>query len=170
MTGHIGYACDVFAIDAAHFVPQGRLRILVIGIQTADSNQDLFVFSKRSSALKTRTLEKAVIANLDLSWHFFQIPPLPEKISADLGQVVENLPDSDSRWWSDDEVKRHLDMMSVVNLTYLEELQQLSAYGYSTMYRRVREGQQRAELRKDGLAGCLRTARGGSSRQITNLC
>jgi DNA (cytosine-5)-methyltransferase 1 len=34
------------------------------------------------------------------------------------------------------------------------------------MYRRVRGGQQKAELRKDGLAGCLRTARGGSSRQM----
>ena len=34
------------------------------------------------------------------------------------------------------------------------------------MYRRVRHGKQRAELRKDGLAGCLRTARGGSSRQM----
>ena len=39
-------------------------------------------------------------------------------------------------------------------------------YSYCTMYRRVREGKQRAEIRKDGIAGCLRTARGGSSRQM----
>ena len=34
------------------------------------------------------------------------------------------------------------------------------------MYRRVRQGKQRAEIRKDGIAGCLRTARGGSSPQM----
>ncbi|MEZ5366450.1 MAG: DNA cytosine methyltransferase [Bryobacterales bacterium] len=32
-------------------------------------------------------------------------------------------------------------------------------------YRRTREGKQRAEVRFDGLAGCLRTPEGGSSRQ-----
>ena len=34
------------------------------------------------------------------------------------------------------------------------------------VFRRVRGGEQRAEVRFDGLAGCLRTPRGGSSRQI----
>jgi DNA (cytosine-5)-methyltransferase 1 len=33
------------------------------------------------------------------------------------------------------------------------------------MFRRMRAGVQRAEVRFDGLAGCLRTPRGGSSRQ-----
>jgi DNA (cytosine-5)-methyltransferase 1 len=33
------------------------------------------------------------------------------------------------------------------------------------VFRRMRGGQQRAEVRFDGLAGCLRTPRGGSSRQ-----
>ena len=37
---------------------------------------------------------------------------------------------------------------------------------YGTVFRRVRAGQSRAELRTDGVAGCLRTPRGGSGRQI----
>jgi DNA (cytosine-5)-methyltransferase 1 len=162
----LGYACDVFTIDAAHFVPQSRSRIFVVGIQTSNVNQDLFVFSKRSSSLKTQALEKAVITNLDLCWHFLDVPSLPDKIKADLSLVVENISDNDARWWSDDEVERHLNMMSPINLTYLKGLQDLSIYSYCPMYRRVRGGRQRAELRKDGLAGCLRTARGGSSRQM----
>ena len=162
----LGYACDVFAIDAAHFVPQSRLRVFVVGIQEPNINQDIFVFSKRSSSLKTRGLEKAVIANLDLSWHFLEVPSLPGKIKANLNLVIENISDNDDRWWSSDEVKRHLNMMSPVNLTYLKGLQNLSQYSYCPMYRRVRGGEQKAELRKDGLAGCLRTARGGSSRQM----
>jgi DNA (cytosine-5)-methyltransferase 1 len=37
---------------------------------------------------------------------------------------------------------------------------------YGLVYRRTRKGVQRAEARFDGLAGCLRTPKGGSSRQI----
>lgn len=162
----LGYACDVFAIDAAHFVPQSRPRIFVIGVKELNANQDISIFSRRSSCLKTRSLGKAVLANLDLNWHFLEIPSLPSKIKPDLSPVIENLAEEDERWWSSDEVKRHLKMMSPVNLTYLKELQIASSDSYCAMYRRVRKGKQRAELRKDGLAGCLRTARGGSSRQM----
>lgn len=162
----LGYACDVFAIDAAHFVPQSRPRVFVVGMLASNANQDIFVFSKRSSSLKTQALEKAVITNLDLCWNFLDVPALPDKIKADLSFVMENIADDDARWWSDNEVKRHLNMMSPINLSYLQGLQELSIYSYCPMYRRVRVGKQRAELRKDGLAGCLRTARGGSSRQM----
>jgi DNA (cytosine-5)-methyltransferase 1 len=162
----LGYACDVFTIDASHFVSQSRPRIFVVGVQASEPNQDIFVFSKRSSSLKTKALEKVVIANLNLQWHFLEVPPLPRKIKFNLSSVLENISDSDERWWSENEVKRHLNMMSALNLTYIESLKNLRVYSYCPMYRRVREGKQRAELRKDGLAGCLRTARGGSSRQM----
>ena len=39
-------------------------------------------------------------------------------------------------------------------------------YSYGTVFRRVRNGRSMAELRTDGVAGCLRTPRGGSGRQI----
>jgi DNA (cytosine-5)-methyltransferase 1 len=162
----LGYVCDIFAIDAAYFVPQSRSRIFVVGVQSSNRNQDLSIFSQRSRSLKTKALEKAVIDNLDLRWNFLKIPSPPKRIEANLSHVLENISDQDDRWWTDSEVSRHLDMMSPVNLTYLEQFQDLSAYAYCTMYRRVREGKQRAELRKDGLAGCLRTATGGSSRQM----
>jgi DNA (cytosine-5)-methyltransferase 1 len=162
----LGYSCDVFAIDAAHFVPQSRPRIFVIGAQMSNPNQDIFTFSQRSCCLKTQSLEKAVFANLDLNWHFLSIPPLPSRIKTDLSFVIESLAEDDERWWSDDEVERHLKMMSPTNLAYLKDLQFSPSYSYCAMYRRVRQGKQRAELRKDGLAGCLRTAKGGSSRQM----
>ena len=38
-----------------------------------------------------------------------------------------------------------------------------------TGYKRTRHGQQRLELRFDGIAGCLRTPKGGSSRQVLVL-
>jgi DNA (cytosine-5)-methyltransferase 1 len=162
----LGYACDVYAIDAAHFVPQSRPRIFVIGVNTPYVNQSMSIFTGRSSSLKTQALEKAIATNYDLRWNFLEIPPLPEKVKTNVSCVLENISDNDSRWWLDDEVQRHLNMMSPVNLDYLRQLQGLPNCSYCTMYRRVREGKQRAELRKDGIAGCLRTARGGSSRQM----
>jgi DNA (cytosine-5)-methyltransferase 1 len=162
----LGYACDVFAIDAAHFVPQSRPRIFVIWVQTPHANQNRSFFAGRSASLKTQALEKAIAANLDLGWNFMEVPSLPERVKTDVSDVVENLAEDDARWWVEDEVERHLKMMSSINLDYLKNLQDLPDYAYCTMYRRVREGRQRAELRKDGIAGCLRTASGGSSRQM----
>jgi DNA (cytosine-5)-methyltransferase 1 len=37
---------------------------------------------------------------------------------------------------------------------------------YGTVFRRMRHGKSTAELRTDGIAGCLRTPKGGSGRQI----
>ena len=37
---------------------------------------------------------------------------------------------------------------------------------HGAVFRRVRQGRTVAELRTDGIAGCLRTPRGGSARQI----
>jgi DNA (cytosine-5)-methyltransferase 1 len=41
-----------------------------------------------------------------------------------------------------------------------------SHISYGTVFRRVRHNKSMAELRADGIAGCLRTPRGGSGRQI----
>jgi DNA (cytosine-5)-methyltransferase 1 len=141
-------------------------RIFVVGVQTPYANQSRSIFAGRSASLKTQALERAIAANLDLGWNFMEVPSLPERVKTDVSDVVENLAEDDARWWVEDEVQRHLKMMSSINLDYLKDLQDLPDYAYCTMYRRVREGRQRAELRKDGIAGCLRTASGGSSRQM----
>jgi DNA (cytosine-5)-methyltransferase 1 len=39
-------------------------------------------------------------------------------------------------------------------------------WSFGTVFRRVRNGRSMAELRNDDIAGCLRTPRGGSARQI----
>ncbi|MEM7580962.1 MAG: DNA (cytosine-5-)-methyltransferase [Cyanobacteria bacterium P01_A01_bin.80] len=167
----LGYVCDVYAIDAAHFVPQSRPRIFVIGFHTSHTNhtytnQNVLTLAQRHSSLKTRALEKAISVNHDLRWNFIEVPPLPQKLKTGLNCVVENISDDDERWWFEDKVQHHLNMMSSINLEYLKEFQDLPYYSYCTMYRRVRQGKQRAEIRKDGIAGCLRTPKGGSSRQI----
>ncbi len=162
----LGYACDVFAIDAAHFVPQSRLRIFVVGVQTASPHDDVLMLARRPASLTTKALTRAIASNNDLSWNLLDIPALPEGMARSLDSLIEDLSETDERWWQPSEVERHLQMMSAINTAHIDELKQRSGYHYRTMYRRVRGGQQRAELRKDNIAGCLRTARGGSSRQM----
>jgi DNA (cytosine-5)-methyltransferase 1 len=48
----------------------------------------------------------------------------------------------------------------------VDELRAGATARIGTAFRRVRSGGQRTEVRFDGLAGCLRTPRGGSGKQI----
>ena len=162
----LGYACDVFTIDAVRFVPQSRLRVFAIGVRTNGANNNFLALGRRSSSLTTKSLNRAISANRGLNWHFLDIPAPPENQKLTLANLVENIADTAPVWWSEDEVDRHLAMMTALNLDYLKELQARPMDSYRTMYRRVRDRKQRAELRKDEIAGCLRTAKGGSSRQI----
>ena len=61
---------------------------------------------------------------------------------------------------------RHGRMMSEEHRRQVNELRAGSAPRIGTAFRRVRSGGQRMEVRFDGLAGCLRTPRGGSGKQI----
>lgn len=74
--------------------------------------------------------------------------------------------DDDARWWHEDEVKRHLQMMDPAHYQRVTQLVTHEEAAYRTFFRRRRKGQQRAEVRPDDLSGCLRTAVGGSGKQF----
>src|SRR5690606_9724569 len=67
--------------------------------------------------------------------------------------------------------QRLLSMMSSVNLAKVEDAQRTGRRMVGTIYKRTRKDEsgnklQRAEVRFDDIAGCLRTPAGGSSRQL----
>lgn len=163
---NLGYSCDIYSLDAIHFTPQSRPRIFVIGSLTNDRNDNLQIINSRSSLLATQTLKDAVLSNHDLLWNFLPVPNPPSEKIAMLDRIVEEMPSDDSRWWGTKEVERHLKMMSPKNLDKVIQLKAGDSISYRTIYRRKRKDGQRAEVRNDNTAGCLRTARGGSSRQI----
>jgi DNA (cytosine-5)-methyltransferase 1 len=72
-------------------------------------------------------------------------------------------------WHSPARTERWLELMAPLHRARLEALRARGARAVGAIYRRTRheDGRrvQRAEVRFDGLAGCLRTPRGGSSRQ-----
>jgi DNA (cytosine-5)-methyltransferase 1 len=56
--------------------------------------------------------------------------------------------------------------MSEKHREIAEEMISQQVYSYGTVFRRIRKERSMAELRTDGIAGCLRTPKGGSGRQI----
>jgi DNA (cytosine-5)-methyltransferase 1 len=74
-------------------------------------------------------------------------------------------------WHSESETAKLLGMMSRVNKEKLDEAKRARRRMIGAVYKRTRRDErgrkvQRAEIRFDGLAGCLRTPARGSSRQI----
>lgn len=162
----LGYFCDVFVLDALRFTPQSRLRVFLIGskLVTTPTSPDLLL--KRSKSLLSEQLKKSIDANRDLHWFYNELPEPPPVNKSGLSNIVERLDDSNKRWWSQDEVNRHLEMMADVHRERVEKLKSNNEVSFRTFYRRIREGKQRAEVRDNDLSGCLRTAIGGSGKQF----
>jgi DNA (cytosine-5)-methyltransferase 1 len=162
----LGYACDVFVLDALRFTPQSRLRVFLVGTKLPDQYAAAELILTRPNSLLSEQLKRSIVANKDLHWFYNEIPEPPPLKSSGLSEIVEPMSDSDSRWWPVSEAKRHLAMMKESHRQRVERLAQAEQFSYRTFFRRRREGQQRAEVRDDDLSGCLRTAVGGSGKQF----
>jgi len=79
-------------------------------------------------------------------------------------------PDDAVSWHRPDQTRHLLSLMAPLHLAKVEQARGLGTRRVGAIFRRTRseggKSRQRAEARFDGLAGCLRTPRGGSSRQI----
>ncbi len=165
-----GYRFGALVIDAALFLPQSRPRLFIIA-----AHEDVVVSSSLedqgpSAPFHTKALELAysrLPAGLKTGWLWWRLPTSP-KPNATLSELIQEQP-ADVKWRSATETRMLLDMMSPVNLSKVEEAKRAGRRMVGTLYRRTRyqAGQkiQRAEARFDGVAGCLRTPAGGSSRQ-----
>lgn len=164
----LGYFVDAFVIDAKHFTPQSRPRLFVIGFQ-----RDLVPPSARlggawgleeSNPLRpTKLVDALRKTKLKSAWVPLDLPPLPSE-NRNLSCVIDL--DDNQEWWSVKRVKKHLDEMHSYHRDRVALLKKSSEITVGTIYRRVRAGKSKSEIRTDGLAGCLRTPRGGSSKQI----
>lgn len=105
----------------------------------------------------------ALPESLQAKWRWWNLPDhMGEVISVD--QIIEEEPIG-VEWNSDEETERMLAMMTEMNRRKVNERLRLNKRSIGFLYKRTRNGQQRAEVRFDGIAGCLRTPKGGSSRQ-----
>jgi len=164
----LGYSCDAFVLNAIHFVPQSRPRLFIVGVFDAPSMTAEGVreaLQRRDKRLKLRQLTNLMTSGQGLQWMVLDLPALP-RLQSGLAEVVEDLPEDSPRWWSEDRVAYLLNQMFPRHLGVVQVLRDVPNTQYVTAYRRMRGGRSMAEVRADGIAGCLRTPRGGSSRQI----
>lgn len=158
----LGYICDLFSVDARYFVPQSRPRVFIVGAQTALPAPSLGNW--KESRVRPAWIGDFVTVNADLSMQPFRLPAPPTS-NATLANVVERLPLSDEAWWTPDRVKRFLATLPPLHRERLNGLKRSSRRVWATAYRRTRNGRAVWEIRRDAISGCLRTTRGGSSRQ-----
>lgn len=163
---NLNYTCDIFTINALSFTPQSRLRVFLIGTRCVGPEKNAKTLMFRSNRLTTQHLKQSVLSNMDLKWRHHEIPSPPPLKTKGLSEIVEMLDSNDKRWWDPEKTERHLNMMEKSHYKRIQSLIEGDTISYRTFFRRRRNGGQRAEVRHDEVAGCLRTAVGGSATQF----
>jgi DNA (cytosine-5)-methyltransferase 1 len=103
---------------------------------------------------------------LSTGWVAHRLPQLPP-VKTNIAAFIDT--GDDQEWWSAEEVEKHVKRTSEAHYADMERLRRSGGLHIGTGFRRIRQGTTRVELRFDGIAGCLRTANGGSARQIVIL-
>lgn len=163
----LGYRVGALEIDAAHFTPQSRPRLFIIAGRNAPPH---LTASGPSEPFHSAAL-RGVVARMpeSLRKHFvWWRLPAPPKRNTQLADLLDDEPGV--AWQSEEQTARLLSQMSPLQLARVDALRESGRREVGAVFRRIRtergERVQRAEARFDGIAGCLRTPAGGSSRQI----
>lgn len=165
----LGYHVGALEIDARHFVPQSRPRLFVIALRNDIATDGLCVQAP-TGLFHTEKLRRYVnAAGVDLKTDFkwwAHNPPAQSTLS--MLDIVDRKPDT--AWHSDAQVDALLGMMSEPSAARIAQARRSGRREIGLLYKRGRPDEngkvrQRAEVRFDGIAGCLRTPAGGSSRQ-----
>lgn len=168
----LGYVFGAVVIDAVHFLPQSRPRLFIVCIKRNEAIDPSLLVSGPVAPWHSDAINKAVAIlppHLKEAWRWWRLPSPPERTQT-LADILE--PDDEvENWHSESETHRLLGMMSTANAQKVAEARLEAGRVVGTIYKRTRDkgglGRvQRAEVRFDGVAGCLRTPGGGSSRQI----
>lgn len=167
-----GYRFGAVVINAVHFLPQSRPRLFIIGVRKSSPIPRALVVGNAEGEWHSSALVEAygkLSKRAQDSWEWWRLPAPPshKSIFADL---VEDEPHG-VNWHTAAETKKLLGMMNSLNLAKVEAAKKAGHRQVGTIYKRTRadgpngEKAQRAEVRFDNVAGCLRTPTGGSSRQ-----
>ncbi len=162
-----GYRFGALVIDAALFVPQSRPRLFIVGVRDNLPVPDHMIAGEPVAVFHTPALSRAIaglpteVAERAL-WWAMPVPPRREAILADLID--------DTTWHTPEQTDALLELMSPLHRTRIAQALEQGGLHVGSVFRRTRaDGRggrvQRAEVRFDGMAGCLRTPSGGSSRQ-----
>ena len=154
------YTCDLVMVDARWFVPQSRPRVFVVAsLAPVDGATDW-----QTSPLRPPWTRKFIEEHPSLKMRTAQLPDPPTH-PGHLVYFVEHYPSHHPIWWDGARLEGFLSSLSSVQAERLESMRDAEYVTFATAYRRTRRGKAVWEIRKDDIAGCLRTGSGGSSRQ-----
>jgi DNA (cytosine-5)-methyltransferase 1 len=162
-----GYATDLLLIDASHFVPQSRVRLFIIGVLdfVGQHTHQIEKHLAKSSTARPEKIRTFISAHPNITWFLRDLPDLPQ-----LAITLEDIIDESAEWWPKERTEYLFSQMFERHKAAVMRLTQNEDWSYGTVFRRMRSRdgskQSTAELRTDGIAGCLRTPKGGSARQI----
>lgn len=167
-----GYRVAPLVVDAQLFLAQSRPRLFVVAFGPDASPPPELVGGKEVAPWHPSTMRQAhklLSEHAKASWLWLS-PPVPQGKPGKLSDLIEDKP-TGVRWHTKAETQRLLDLMSPLHLEKVEQAKREPGRSVGTIYKRTRpqgDGSrlQRAEVRFDEVAGCLRTPVGGSSRQI----
>src|SRR3989344_7437640 len=98
----MNYRVDLLRINAAHFVPQSRVRIFIVGIhETIIKKLDSDILKQarnvKNSDTRPQKIVEYISKNPEILWYFHSLPNLPErKIS------LEFIIDPKAKWWPEE--------------------------------------------------------------------
>ena len=173
----LGYWIDALVLDARWFVPQSRPRLFVFGYHRSVRWSHLLRQRKHArlddpwrqaihdtAMLRPEALRRAMdMVVLRTGWAATAIRP-PKQRNYRLADLIDS--DENQDWWDNEAVEKHSEMMNDLHSQRVENYVRQGGTAVGTGFRRRRNGVLRLEVRFDGVAGCLRTPRGGSARQV----
>ncbi len=166
-----GYRVGALVINAVRFLPQSRPRLFVIGVHGQAPIPPKLVSGMPSGPWHTPSLIKShsrLPDHLSRNWIWWTLPT-PKRTTPALASLIESRPTGVS-WNTESETQRLLKLMAPTHRKRVADALRAGNHHVGTIYKRTRpdrngEMVQRAEVRFDGISGCLRTPVGGSSRQ-----
>jgi len=167
----LGYVFGTVTIDAVKFLPQSRPRLFFVAVRMDVAIPPSLFRDSPDRQWATDALRRAhaqLAPDLKSSWRWWDLPT-PSSEVVTLSSLIMDEP-NDVAWHTKAETGYLLRMMSDVNRAKVSAAKEAGVRVVGTIYRRTRHDEtgakvQRAEVRFDGVAGCLRTSSGGSSRQ-----
>lgn len=154
----LGYSVDAFELNARRWLPQSRPRMFVVGVKKP----------KIGGQIDTSIRPDRVgwiHAEPELITHVTPVEAPPSLMPDGLTALTEKIDADDPRWWSAERCAAFVDSLSTVQRVRFDALKNTPGAKARTAYRRTRNGKPVWEMREDDIAGCPRTARGGSSKQ-----
>lgn len=166
-----GYRFGPLVLDGRWFTPQSRPRLFIVATTAPTEGLASDKPLPHCHPEPLRRARAGLPSGTRRHWTWWALPEPPQR-RENLADILEDA--ASAAWDSPDKTRRLLELMAPGHRQRTEQaIEQSRTTGNivaGTLYKRTRKGPdgrsvQRAEVRFDGVCGCLRTPAGGSSRQ-----